>query len=73
MAPRSIDSLDAAMAEAGLAAAAGARQVLFYAAEGLLGGTFTCSRCRAAGRQPDVIEHAPDCEYRHRPARLAPG
>ena len=39
------------------------RQVLFYAADGLLGGTFTCSRCGAGGRQPDVIDHSPGCSY----------
>ena len=39
------------------------RQILFYAAAGLLGGTFTCSRCGASGSQPDVIEHGRDCSY----------
>jgi hypothetical protein len=39
------------------------RQILFYAPAGLLGGTFTCSRCGATGRQPDLIDHARDCSY----------
>ena len=51
------------------AAAAQGRQVLFYAAAGLLGGTFTCSRCGASGSQPDVIDHAGKCAYA-RPGRL---
>ena len=48
-------------------ATARGRQILFYAADGLLGGMLTCSRCGASGRQPDVIEHAPDCSYRRPP------
>ncbi len=47
--------------------AARGRQILFYAADGLLGGMFTCSRCGASGRQPDVIDHADDCSYRRPP------
>ena len=43
--------------------AAQGRQILFYATNGLLGGTFTCSRCGASGQQPDLIEHARDCSY----------
>ena len=43
--------------------AAQGRQILFYAPKGLLGGTFTCSRCGASGPQPDLIEHARDCSY----------
>jgi hypothetical protein len=43
------------------------RQILFYAPQGLLGGTFTCSRCGASGPQPDVIDHARDCSYGTRP------
>jgi hypothetical protein len=42
------------------------RQILFYAPAGLLGGTFSCSRCGASGRQPDGIDHARDCRYRVR-------
>jgi hypothetical protein len=48
-------------------AGAKGRQILFYAPDGLLGGMFTCSRCGASGRQPDVIEHASDCSYGVRP------
>ena len=44
-------------------ATARGRQILFYAADGQLGGVLTCSRCGASGRQPDVIEHARDCSY----------
>ncbi len=43
------------------------RQILFYSPAGLLGGTLTCSRCGASGRQPDVIDHAYDCSYALRP------
>ncbi len=43
--------------------AAQGRQILFYAPNGLLGGTFTCSRCGASGQQPDLIEHGRDCSY----------
>ncbi len=43
--------------------AAQGRQILFYAPNGLLGGTFTCSRCGAPGPQPDLIEHGRDCSY----------
>ncbi len=43
--------------------AAQGRQILFYAPNGLLGGTFTCSRCGASGPQPDLIEHGRDCSY----------
>ncbi|CAN5323244.1 hypothetical protein BH10PSE17_BH10PSE17_00740 [soil metagenome] len=50
--------------EADLLVAARGRQILFYAADGLLGGVFTCPRCGAAGRQPDVIQHWPECHYR---------
>lgn len=53
-------------------AAARGRQILFYAAEGLLGGTFTCSHCGASERQPDVIDHAHDCSYRQPDAARDP-
>ncbi|MEO8525326.1 MAG: hypothetical protein ABI460_11455 [Caldimonas sp.] len=43
--------------------AAQGRQILFYAPDGLLGGTLTCSRCGGSGRQPDMIEHDRDCSY----------
>ena len=43
--------------------AAQGRQILFYAPNGLLGGTFTCSRCGASGQQPDLIGHDRDCSY----------
>ena len=45
------------------ALAAQGRQILFYAPNGLLGGTFTCSRCGASAQQPDLIEHDRDCSY----------
>jgi hypothetical protein len=65
------------MAAAVAAADPSRRQILFYAPVGLLGGTFTCSRCGVTGRQPDVLDHAVDCPYRpgaHRPAGApAPG
>ncbi len=44
-------------------AAAHGRQVLFYAPDGLLGGTLTCSHCGGSGRQPDMIEHDRECSY----------
>lgn len=40
------------------------RQILFYAASGVLGGTLSCSCCGATGRQPDIIEHERECIYR---------
>ncbi len=43
------------------------RQILFYAPSGLLGGTFTCSRCGASGPQPDLMQHGRDCGYGERP------
>jgi hypothetical protein len=50
--------------------AAQGRQILFYAPDGLLGGTLTCSRCGGVGRQPDMIAHERDCTYGWR--RVAP-
>jgi hypothetical protein len=47
--------------------AAQGRQILFYAPDGLLGGTLTCSRCGGTGRQPDMIEHDRNCSYVLRP------
>ncbi len=49
------------------------RQILFYSPVDLLGGTLTCSRCGASGRQPDVIEHDHDCSYGRRPHPVASG
>jgi hypothetical protein len=40
------------------------QQVLIYSPEGALGGTFTCTRCRAEAWQPDLLQHAPFCPYR---------
>lgn len=57
----------APIASAGPLAAAQGRQILFYAPDGLLGGTLTCSRCGGTGRQPDMIEHDRDCSYGLRP------
>jgi hypothetical protein len=53
--------------------AAQGRQILFYSPVGLLGGTLTCSRCGASGRQPDVIEHDHECSYGRRPRAAASG
>jgi hypothetical protein len=39
-------------------------QLLTYAPEGPLGGTFTCTRCGARAWQPDLLDHTPDCAYR---------
>ena len=47
--------------------AAQGRLILFYAPDGLLGGTITCSRCGGTGRQPDMIEHDRNCSYSLRP------
>jgi hypothetical protein len=57
------DTRPPAVVAASPIARAEGRQILFYAPAGLLGGTFTCSRCGATGRQPDVIEHARECTY----------
>jgi hypothetical protein len=35
--------------------------VLIYTPDGPLGGTFTCALRRAQARQPDMLQHAPDC------------
>ncbi|MEO7057378.1 MAG: hypothetical protein ABI281_02860 [Caldimonas sp.] len=59
-------SADARPAIDAITAAQG-RQILFYSPVGLLGGTLTCSRCGASGRQPDVIEHDHGCSYARRP------
>lgn len=44
------------------------KQLLFYAAEGPLGGTFSCSFCAMAALQPELIDHAAGCPYRSTPA-----
>lgn len=41
------------------------RQVLLYAPDGPLGGTFTCSRCAASAWQPDLLDQGTACRYRH--------
>ena len=40
------------------------RQVLLYAPDGPLGGTFTCTRCAASALQPDLLDHGTACRYR---------
>lgn len=40
------------------------RQLLTYMPDGLLGGTFTCTRCGARAWQPDLLDHTPNCAYR---------
>lgn len=49
-------------------AGAGAPQpgqwLLLYAPDGPLGGTFTCTECRAQAWQPDLLDHTPACAYR---------
>lgn len=45
------------------------RQVLVYTPDGPLGGTFTCTQCRAQAWQPDLLDHTAGCAYR----RAAPG
>ena len=39
------------------------RQVLLYAAEGPLGGSFLCFRCGATALQPVLLQHASTCPY----------
>ncbi len=59
-------------------AEASGKMVLLYEPSGLLGGTFTCSRCGASAPQPDLLDHLPDCGYLFGPppatdARRGPG
>ena len=44
-------------------------QVLIYTPDGPLGGTFTCTLCRAQAWQPDLLQHAPGCPFVPDPAR----
>lgn len=46
-------------------------QLLVYVPDGPLGGTFTCTGCRAQAWQPDLLQHGPGCPYR-KPAPPAP-
>jgi hypothetical protein len=39
-------------------------QLLQWEPSGLLGGTFTCTRCAAQAWQPDLLVHGTDCAYR---------
>jgi hypothetical protein len=39
------------------------RQLLLYAAEGPLGGSFVCFRCGASALQPVLLQHTVDCLY----------
>ena len=39
------------------------QQCLLYTPAGVLGGSFSCPRCRAVAFQPDLLVHAPDCPY----------
>ena len=52
-----------------LARSAPGPQVLIYTPDGPLGGTFTCTLCRAQAWQPDLLQHAPDCPFLPDPAR----
>jgi hypothetical protein len=45
------------------------QQVLIYTPDGPLGGTFTCTLCRAQAWQPDLLQHAPGCPFVPDPAR----
>lgn len=47
------------------------RQLLLYAAEGPLGGSFLCFRCGASALQPVLLQHAPTCPYH--PGEGSPG
>ncbi len=50
------------------------QQLLIYAPEGPLGGTFTCVHCRAQAWQPDLLEHAAHCPARWAaPPPMTPG
>lgn len=40
------------------------QQLLLYTPDGLLGGRFICSRCRAVALQPDLLRHGDACPYR---------
>lgn len=39
------------------------RQLLLYAAEGPLGGSFLCFRCGASALQPVLLQHSRTCPY----------
>jgi hypothetical protein len=39
-------------------------QLLLYAPDGPVGGTFTCVLCHAQAWQPDLLDHAPHCPQR---------
>jgi hypothetical protein len=39
------------------------QQLLLYTPDGLLGGRFTCTRCRAVALQPDLLRHGGACPY----------
>lgn len=56
----------AALAQAGRAPGP---QVLIYTPDGPLGGTFTCTLCRAQAWQPDLLQHGPGCPFVPAPAR----
>lgn len=43
------------------------QQLLIYSPDGPLGGTFTCSPCRAQAWQPDLLQHAPGYAYGPQP------
>ncbi len=45
--------------------------LLVYSPDGALGGTFTCTACRAQAWQPDLLSHAADCPFAANPP--APG
>lgn len=39
------------------------RQLLLYAPDGPLGGSFVCFRCGASALQPVLLQHAQTCPY----------
>lgn len=39
------------------------RQLLLYAADGPLGGSFVCFRCGASALQPVLLQHGRNCPY----------
>ena len=68
-----VRALDPGAAQTTLARAeAHGRQVLLYAAEGPLGGSFLCFRCGASALQPVLLQHAGSCPYHPSQTPMAP-